>query len=250
MSGSSSPVRLPSHLVERPWGGEIWYTPEPPLSLLVKFIYTHEALSVQVHPGDDYAAKHHASRGKTELWHIVKAEPDARLALGFRQAISRERLRESALSGAIEELLNWVHPHAGDTFFTPAGTVHAIGAGLELWEIQQHSDITYRLYDYGRGRELHLDHAVNVTSCDALAGGAVTLPVHSKYFDVDRLNVDNSTEFRPDGSRYQLLICMEGAGTIAGEPFSSRETWYIGAGIPRFQIVPSQPSRFLTTASK
>jgi len=249
VNSSSNPERLPSHLVERPWGGEIWYTPEAPLSLLVKFIYTHEALSVQVHPGDDYAAKHHSSRGKTEMWHIVKAAPDARLALGFREAISRERLRESALSGEIEGLLNWVHPREGDTFFTPAGTVHAIGAGLELWEIQQHSDITYRLYDYGRGRELHLEHALNVTNREALDPRPATLPVHSEYFEVDRLDFEGSREFQPDSQRYELLVAMEGAGTIGRQPFSPRETWYLAAGSPHFQIVANQPSRFLTVAS-
>ena len=142
--------------------GEVWFeTHEVPL--LVKFLFTREKLSVQVHPDDGYARLHHNSPGKTEMWHVLAAEPGARIAAGFRESITKDRAREAALTGEIEHLLEW-HPAApGDTFFIPAGTVHAIGAGLTICEIQQRSDITYRLYDYGRGRELHLDHALAVS---------------------------------------------------------------------------------------
>ncbi len=137
--------------------GEVWF--EADLPLLVKFVFTSERLSVQVHPNDDFAAAHENSRGKTEMWYVMRADPGARIAIGFRESISRERLREAAVSGEIEQLLNWLEVQAGDAFFIPAGTVHAIGGGLALCEIQQHSDVTYRLYDYGRPRELHLDKA-------------------------------------------------------------------------------------------
>src|SRR5271165_3300984 len=170
------PKRLQPRFLEKVWGstrlepwfestgakiGEVWFEGAGPLPILVKFIFTTEKLSVQVHPDDVYAAKHHNSRGKTEMWHVLAAAPGARIAAGFREPVSAERLRAGALSGEIEELLAWHEARPGDTFFIPAGTVHAIGAGLTLCEIQQFSDITYRLYDYGRPRELHLAKALD-----------------------------------------------------------------------------------------
>lgn len=132
--------------------------------LLVKLLFTSSRLSVQVHPNDEYAAQHHQSLGKTEAWYVVEAKPGAEVALGFHEKISHERLRDSAVSGEIEQLLDWRPVRTGDVVFVPAGTVHAIGAGLTICEIQQNSDITYRLYDYGRPRELHLEHGCNVAS--------------------------------------------------------------------------------------
>src|SRR5258708_12494857 len=126
-----------------------------------------EVVAVQVRRVDEYAAKSHKSRGKTEMWSIVRATPEARIALGFRESVTRESLRAAALSGEIEQLVNWVVPRPGDTFFVPAGIVHAIGGGIELWGIQQNSDITYRLFDYDRGRELHIDDPLNVTTTAA-----------------------------------------------------------------------------------
>src|SRR5579872_6074020 len=156
--------RLTPSFREKPWGsthlapwfpnpatriGEVWFETDA-LPVLVKFLFTTEKLSVQVHPEDDYARTHHDSRGKTEMWHILAAEPGAKIAAGFREGLSAEQLKSASLSGEIEQMLEWFDASPGDTFFIPAGTVHAIGAGLTLCEIQQHSDITYRLYDYGR----------------------------------------------------------------------------------------------------
>src|SRR5258708_3354328 len=107
--------------------GAVWF--EACLPLIVKLVFASERLSVQVHPNDDFAAAHEDSRGKTEMWYVMRADPGARLAIGFRESISRERLRESALTGEIERLLNWLEVQAGDAFFIPAGTVHAIGGG-------------------------------------------------------------------------------------------------------------------------
>ncbi len=160
-------TRLTPRFVPKVWGskrleplfanseekiGEVWFEGLPDLPLLIKFLFTTEPLSVQVHP-----------EGKTEMWHILAAEPGAKIAAGFREPISEEQLRASALSGEIEELLQWFEARPGDTFFIPAGTVHAIGAGLTLCEIQQWSDVTYRLFDYGRPRELHLDEGARVS---------------------------------------------------------------------------------------
>ncbi len=166
---------LPVRMVEKPWGrdvlpapftapagqriGEIWFEPPPQLpQLLVKYIFTSENLSVQVHPSDSQLPGH----GKEECWLVIDAEPGAALGIGFRQAISREAMRAAALDGSIEALLEWHPVQAGDFFYIPANTVHAIGAGVSLIEVQQNSDVTYRLYDYGRPRELHLDQGVAV----------------------------------------------------------------------------------------
>lgn len=244
-SSSGLPVRLEHKLVERPWGGEIWFTTEPELPLLIKFIYTREALSFQVHPDDAYAAEHHNSRGKTEMWYIVGATAEARIALGFRASITAALLRNAALSGEIQELVNWVSPRPGDAFFTPAGTIHAIGGGIELWEIQENSDITYRLFDYGRGRELHLDHAMNVTNAERSEPGPVTLPFCCHWFCTDEIPFEGSIDYEPDHQRWQLLICVRGEGQIAGQPIRRGEVWMLPAGGDRFQLRSDQPGELL-----
>lgn len=168
---------LPTRMVERPWGrtslpapfvapagetiGEVWFEPPAALdALLVKYIFTSEALSVQVHPGDAQAPA--GKRGKEECWYVIAAEPDARLGIGFRKNLDARAMRAAALDGSMEQLLEWHPARAGDFFYIPAGTVHAIGPGLSLVEVQQNSDVTYRLYDYGRPRELHLDAGMAV----------------------------------------------------------------------------------------
>lgn len=173
-------VRLPTREVEKPWGrdvlpapfeapagkriGEIWFEPPAVLpQLLVKYIFTSEALSVQVHPSDaETLAKGLGKQGKEECWIIVDADPGAVLGIGFREEVSPEAIRAGALDGTIEQLMQWHEVAPGDFFYIPAGTVHAIGAGISLIEVQQNSDITYRLYDYGRPRELHLDEGMAV----------------------------------------------------------------------------------------
>ena len=172
-----STTLLPTRTVAKPWGcdtlpapfaasageriGEIWFEPDAGLpQLLVKYLFTSEKLSVQVHPSDAQAPA--GERGKEECWLVLSAEPDARLAIGFREPIGPEAMRAAALDGSIEHLLEWHAVQPGDFFYLPAGTVHAIGPGLALIEIQQNSDITYRLFDYGRPRELHLDQAITV----------------------------------------------------------------------------------------
>ena len=173
-------TQLPIRQVEKPWGkdvlpapffapagqriGEIWFEPPPALpQLLVKYIFTSEALSVQVHPSDaETLARGLGRQGKEECWLILDAEPGARLGIGFHDHVDAERLRAAALDGSIADLMVWHPVRAGDFFYIPAGTVHAIGAGVSLIEVQQNSDITYRLYDYGRPRELHLDEGMAV----------------------------------------------------------------------------------------
>jgi mannose-6-phosphate isomerase len=175
-------MKLTKHLVDKPWGrtdippefgtmngrrvGEIWYSAETeaPLPILVKWLFTSERLSIQVHPDDAQARARGMSSGKEECWYIVDAEPGAVIGIGTKRPLSSEELHAASLSGEIEALMDWKKVSAGDYFYIPAGTVHAIGAGIVLVEVQQYADITYRLYDYGRDRELHLDDGVAVSS--------------------------------------------------------------------------------------
>jgi mannose-6-phosphate isomerase len=173
---------LSKHIVEKPWGrtdisaafgdfagrqvGEIWYeAPDgAPMPILVKWLFTSEKLSIQVHPSDAEAQARGVPSGKEECWYIVDAAPGAVLGIGTKQALSAEELRTASLSGEIEALMDWKPVSPGDYYYIPAGTVHAIGAGITLVEVQQYADITYRLYDYGRPRELHLDDGVAVSN--------------------------------------------------------------------------------------
>jgi mannose-6-phosphate isomerase len=167
-------------MVEKPWGveqlpapfttpegkkiGEIWFQPPPELpELLVKYIFTSEALSVQDHPSDaETIADGLGRQGKEECWVVLDAKPGATLGIGLNAATDKDTLRAAALDGSIEKMMTWHQVKRGDFFYIPAGTIHAIGAGISVIETQQNSDITYRLYDYGRGRELHLDKGMAV----------------------------------------------------------------------------------------
>lgn len=141
--------------------GEVWFAPPPPLDhLLAKLLFTSEKLSVQVHPPDHAAPA--GERGKDECWLVLAAEPGARLGVGLVDEVEQNALRQAALDGSVEQLLAWHEAQPGDFLYLPAGTIHAIGPGLVLAEIQQASDVTYRFYDYGRGRPLHLDAALGV----------------------------------------------------------------------------------------
>jgi len=151
------------------------------------------------------------------------------------------------VSGEIMELLNWIPARPGDTFFVPAGTIHAIGGGLALCEIQQHSDITYRLYDYGRPRELHLDHALAVSNRAPFASLLSRLPVECPHFRTERLIV-NGSWVAESPARNTLYIALEGHGSIAGEPFQAGETWEVAAGSGQFEIA-SESAAFLITAA-
>lgn len=233
------PRRLSPDFREKIWGatklspwfpdsdqkiGEVWF--DAGLPLLVKFIFTSEKLSVQVHPDDDYARLHHGSRGKTEMWHILAAEPGAKIAAGFRNPLTRAQLRQAAESGAIEQMLQWHDARAGDSFFIPAGTVHAIGGGLALCEIQQNADVTYRLYDYGRPRELHLDRGCEVSRLgrhEARCDPSVKALAACDYFVTRKLVVENSHELELGNSGF--LIAISGAGEIDGKLTKAGDVW-------------------------
>ncbi|MFA9199895.1 MAG: class I mannose-6-phosphate isomerase [Cypionkella sp.] len=236
---------LPTRAVEKPWGrdrlpapfstapgeriGEIWFEPPPELpDLLVKYLFTSEKLSVQVHPSDAQAPP--GERGKDECWLVLAAEPGAKLAIGFTGPVSPEAMRAAAADGTIEHLLAWHDVRSGDFIYLPAGTVHAIGAGLSLIEVQQASDVTYRLFDYGRPRELHLEQAIAVARGGphpahlrrALPPHGAERLVEGPHFRLDRLDGPPTAEVRARyGERPLLAIPLDqaiGAGATSAAP--------------------------------
>ena len=235
---------LETKTVEKPWGrdklpppfvapegrriGEIWFEPPRDLpQLLVKYIFTSEKLSVQVHPTDEQTeAKGLGRKGKSECWVVIDAEPGAALGIGFNRPITRDAMRAAAQDGSIEGMLTWHKVTPGDFFYIPANTVHAIGGAVSVIEVQQNSDITYRLYDYGRPRELHLDEAIAVSKGEPydMALHAV-LPEHEDARLVDgphfRLDFvagipDETTALRYRGCL--LVIPRSAKATVEGEP--------------------------------
>jgi mannose-6-phosphate isomerase len=181
------------------------------------------------------------------MWHVLKADPGAQIALGFREVLSAPQVREAALTGEIERLLHWIEVRTGDTFFVPAGTVHALGAGLAVCEIQQHSDITYRFYDYGRPRELHLDKAIQVATLGPADVHPRDFPVACRYFETEKLIVEQRTIYPANETRFRILIFLSGRGSIAGRPFEQGEAWLIPAGAPSFDITALESVALLRT---
>ncbi len=220
--------------------GEIWFSAPEAMPVLVKFLFTSERLSVQVHPDDAYAQAHGENRGKTEMWHILRADLDATIALGLRESASRELVRQAALDGSIVNLLNWIPARAGDTFFVPAGTIHAIGGGLVLCEVQQYSDVTYRLFDYHRmpERTLHLEDSLAVAQL-GLADGRRQLPVECEYFRTERLEVRGAISCATT-VRQAMYIAIAGEGTISGQTFHPGEAWLVSVNSPPFAIESSE----------
>ena len=176
----AGPHKLDTRIVDRPWGrrgidarfaveqdrrvGEIWFEPPAPreLEVMAKYLFTEERLSIQVHPDDATARARGYPRGKDECWIILDAADDAELGIGTLREASADEIIDAARDGSIVDLLDWRRPVAGEFIYNPAGTIHALGAGLTVLEIQQAVDLTYRLFDYGRPRELHLDESRDV----------------------------------------------------------------------------------------
>ena len=238
-------MKLPTRSVAKPWGrdvlpapfvapagqriGEVWFEPPAALdALLVKYIFTSEALSVQVHPSDAQRPGH----GKEECWLMIDAEPGAKLGIGFTRHVTAEEMRAAALDGSIEHLLAWYPVKAGDFFYIPANTVHAIGAGVSLIEVQQNSDVTYRLYDYGRPRALHLDEGIAVARGEglaaryraALSAAGEAVLVDGPLFRLDRLHGPASASAAARYGTAPLLVIPRSAGvTVRGAAIAPGE---------------------------
>lgn len=212
------------------------------LPILIKLIDAKQNLSVQVHPDDAYAAKYEqGSLGKTEMWYVLDAAKDAQLIYGFYHDISKERLKRSLEDGTVERYLQRVKVKKDDLFYIEAGTVHAIGAGILIAEIQECSNITYRMYDYnrtdknGNPRPLHLKKALEVADRRGRQtprqpmrvlryqkGCASELLCRCKYFQAERqlINTERCREmadFQTDSNSFQVLLCVDGCGTLFGE---------------------------------
>jgi mannose-6-phosphate isomerase len=190
--------------------------------LLVKMLFPKEKLSVQVHPNDAEAAVLGQARGKTECWYVLEAEPGAAVAVGFKEAISIAEVKAAIEDKTLEERLNYLPVKTGDMVFVDAGTVHAIGPGMVVLETQQYSDVTYRLYDYGRPRELHVDAGLAVSKVTTKAGlvapvamdGFVRL-VGCEYFVVDRFEVTGSAEL-VGASGMQMVVALGEGMSVGG----------------------------------
>lgn len=233
--------------VAKPWGrkalpppfdkecpeniGELSFVPPAILNqLMVKYIFTSETLSIQVHPSDEQTlVAGLGRRGKDECWLVIDAEPGASLGIGFCEAIDAETLRAAALDGSIEQRLAWHPVSRGDYFYIPANTVHAIGAGVSLIEVQQNSDITYRLFDYGRPRELHLDQGMavaqrlpyNLNYHQRTVGKGRVRFIDGPFFRLDRIDDASSEDLVEAYSDGPLLVLpLTAEVLIAGEPIA------------------------------
>jgi mannose-6-phosphate isomerase len=212
--------------------------PSPDSPLLIKVIFAREKLSVQVHPDDALAQKYGSPRGKTECWYALAAETGAQVAVGIKAGVTHGQIEEGIRSGTLEQSLNLIGVSAGDVIFVDAGTVHAIWPGSILLEAQQNADITYRLYDYGRPRELHVEKGLEATKLATRAGKVAprtladrTILIDADYFRIEKIPVDHSTAFnQPIGDASPLeadstaglayLFAAAGTGRITGAGFA------------------------------
>ncbi len=209
---------------------------------LVKLIDARQDLSVQVHPSDAYALKNENSFGKTEMWYIVEADEGAGIYLGFKKDTTPEEFEEAIKTNTLTDLLNFYEVKAGECYFIPSGTIHAIGAGCLICEIQQNSNLTYRVYDYGRKdkngkeRELHVEKAKLVTNLSAYTAAPLGIPNKygeylgiSKYFTVTKVSVDGVKTVDMDKSSFKAFTCVAGEGTLDDESIKRGDTRLITA---------------------
>lgn len=240
--------------------------------LLVKFIFPEDKLSVQVHPNDDYASRHEqkaGGRGKTEMWYALRAQPGAEVMVGLKSSVTRDQFQRAIADGTAENCLEHIPLQPGDAVFVPAGTAHTIGPGLVLCEIQQHSDLTYRVYDYnrrdakGRARELHIDKALDVMRFGKQIGGKVEPvrvqrgPLTETHYAACRYFATEQWEFaEPVGAttareHFDLLIFLEGGGNIQWgadrAEYAPAQVWLIPAALGDYRLAPDTRTSLLRT---
>lgn len=217
------------------------------LPVLIKYIDAKQNLSVQVHPDDEYARRVEGDNGKTEMWYILDAEENAGIYCGFKRDTSKNEFLEKVEKCEVEKLLNFIPVKAGDCFLIEAGTVHAIGAGCLICEVQQSSNVTYRVYDYNRRdvagnlRQLHLDKAVEVINYEAFrdntksgafelcAGGEIRLLTRCKYFRCRELILDGQYREKAENSFIALNV-LEGSGEVNGKKFVAGDSFFVPCG--------------------
>lgn len=226
--------------------------------VLTKFIDAKDKLSVQVHPSDEYALQNEGQYGKTEMWYVVDADEGAGLYMGLNRAVDQDEFLASCSDGTVEKYLSFTPVKKGDVFFIPAGTIHAIGAGTLIYEIQQNSTLTYRLYDYmrrdkdGRLRELHTERAMAVSVLDVYKGAPrdeknPEIIGKCKYFEASKyqLNFTNKSFF-VDNSSFLALTVISGEGSIGGLSVSRGDTVFCPAGAGEIEVVPSSSMEIIT----
>jgi mannose-6-phosphate isomerase len=216
----------------------------PVPALLLKLLFTSEPLSIQVHPDDTFARAMGMPNGKSEAWYIISAKPGSQIGVGLERRVTPQELRASIRNGSIVELVRWRPVEKGDVIFIPAGTIHALGAGIVLAEIQQHSDTTFRLFDYGRQRELHEDNGVAVANAWPLRSAQNptrltaerTVLVASRYFVLERLDL-------PEGSSWALLaeaetwlLVLDGHAAIGLAAASTGQAIFVGGGRTSIEV--------------
>ena len=228
--------------------------------LLIKLIDACDKLSIQVHPDDEYAQTNEGEFGKTEMWYIVDAEPGAQLVYGLEN-YNKDTFAAAAKEGTLEQYLHYVDVHPGDVFFIPAGCVHAIGAGILIAEIQQSSNVTYRVYDYNRRgkdgqlRPLHVEKALDVIIdytdeqidairySDGYFDGALA---NCKYFRVERYVGDITLNVTDDS--FMHVLCLSGEGTIGGQPITKGDSYFLPAGLGTVEVTGT--AEIITSVAK
>lgn len=234
--------------------------------ILIKFIDAKENLSIQVHPNNQYALEHEHQYGKTEMWYVMDCGEGAYLYYGFRREISKEEFRQRIQEDTLLEVLNPVPVQKGDVLFIEAGTIHAIGKDIVIAEIQQNSNVTYRVYDYGRvgkdgkKRDLHIEKALAVTNCIPIVRGKTCNPhiASCDYFTVDKLNLDGEVMSRMIGrigeESFAGLLIMEGEGRIAcGSeilPYQKGDSFFLPAGSGEYEIIGTCQALVTTVGEK
>lgn len=234
-----------------------------PFPLLIKFIFAEDKLSVQVHPDDEYASRHEQAVGgcgKTEMWYAVRAQSHAEVLVGLKPAVTRESFERAIADGSAENCLEHIPLKEGDAVFVPARTAHTIGPGLVLCEIQQNSDITYRVYDYnrrdakGRSRELHVQKALDVIRFGEQRGGKIqSKQIHRgpiaetrlaacQYFSTERWEFGERIEGVTSRDHFDVLIFLQGNGTIRwegkSEPYGPAQVWLLPASLGKYELSP------------
>ncbi|MBE6879247.1 MAG: class I mannose-6-phosphate isomerase [Ruminococcaceae bacterium] len=223
--------------------------------ILIKLIDAKDNLSVQVHPNNDYAMRVEGEYGKTEMWYIVDCNEDAKLIYGFEKEISREEFAKRIEENTLLEVTNNVPVHKGDVFFIEAGTLHAIGSGILIAEIQQNSNTTYRVYDYGRvgadgkPRQLHVEKAVEVTelcppkydtkpegSTEKIDGGEKTLLRSCEYFNVNKIKVESEVKLSATEKSFNSILVLDGQGEVGGIKAEKGDSFFIPAGFDNYNV--------------
>ncbi len=242
----------------------------PEFPILTKFLFPTDKLSIQVHPDDKYAQKHELAaggRGKTEMWHIVSSQPGAEILFGLKTGVTRQDFLNGIANGTLEDLLARQPVKPGDTYFVAPGTQHALGAGIVVCEVQEYSDLTYRVYDFnradssGKRRELHIEKAMEVTKFGEpppgkLAHLALETSDTQKYllaacpfFATERWDCSKNTSLESDPAHFQLLIILEGNGKLqeAETTFEYRigQAWFLPASLPTISLRPEKNTSLL-----